>query len=561
VKRLKGWNLRPDGELVKLDRDDVVTLDTDSGGELSTSVVTGAALDRVVKGSYVAFESLEVIKHPLGPLGIDVVMEGLPVRRWELALAKQEGWFTNLKAVEMRIATRHFSPWLGQVEVIPDKSVRVWHVPAHPENEGAAPPGRNVLPQVLVHFHDPALQDVPSLKDWDGLAQWFRGVFLARCAPALPEGFQAPAGRAGLESLSNWMARELRYRKVYMTPERGWIPEDAREVHRRRMGDCKDLTACLIAGARKLGFEAFPALALIGAGELEEDEPINANFNHVIAAIRLDASLGLPSEVVTPKGRFLLVDPTSRTTPLGRLHSGHRGGRVLVCAPEGGLWAAVPPPSVERPATHVDLEGAVAASGRLTGTVTLMEESDHLGLRSAQLQGGADALRSALVSVLDLPPTATLKVETTGDPLALEAPFQVRAGIEHPDWFRRIGGEWVFRPYGVPGHPDLIQKPGEARRFPVWLENWTSWTFKARLGVPGTFTPVKASNTLETSVRTARSEASSGPGRLTLSLAMERRPARFGFEAREEGVKAQRKDRSQWKLFLEEFGSFKPGAP
>jgi hypothetical protein len=72
---------------------------------------------------------------------------------------------------------------------------------------------------------------------------------------------------------------------------------------------------------------------------------------------------------------------------------------------------------------------------------------------------------------------------------------------------------------------------------------------------------VKAANTLETALRAARSAASAEPGKLVLSLEVDRHPARFGFDAREEGVKAQKRDRNQWKLFLEEFGSFKPGAP
>jgi hypothetical protein len=234
---------------------------------------------------------------------------------------------------------------------------------------------------------------------------------------------------------------------------------------------------------------------------------------------------------------------------------------VLICTAVGGIWAAVPPAAVERPATTVDLEGAVAASGRLSGTVTLLEESNHLGLRSSLLQGGQDSLKSALQSLLDVPPTGSLKVEESSDPLALAAPFKVRVRVDHPDWFRREGSEWVLRPYGVPGYADLIQKPGEARRYPVWLENWTRWTFKAKLAVPGSFLPVKAANTLDTALRVARSAASAEPGKLVLSLEVDRHPARFGFDTREEGVKAQKRDRNQWKLFLEEFGSFKPGAP
>lgn len=562
VKKLRGWNLRPDGELVKLDQDEIVTLDSDSGDNLSSNIATGAVLQRVARGSYVAFESLEVIRHPLGATDLEYLMDEYPTRVWELALAKQEGWFTDLKTVETRIATRHFDPWVPRSEVRPGQSVRALNVPGLPVHEGGAPPARNALPRVDVAFLDPLLPAAPDLRTWDGLARWFHGAYRARTSPALPDGFTAGGGAAGLEAFSAWMARELRYRQVYLAPERGWIPEEARDVHRRRLGDCKDLTACLIAGARQMGFEAFPALAHIGTGEVEEDEAVSPfAFNHVITAVRLPASLGLAAEVESPRGRFLLMDPTSRTTPLGRLPEAHEGGRLMICTPEGALWVTVPKQAVEHPATAVDLQGSVTAAGKLVGSLTILEEADQLSLRSALLTGGKAGLESALKAVLDLPLNAAFKLEEAGDPLALAAPFKVRVNVEHPDWFRKEGSEYVLHPYGIPWPGDLIQKAGEPRRYPVWLGSGSRWSFKAHLQVPGSFTPVRPSNTLDSPVRFARSEVRSAPGTLDLSLEVGRRRARYGFEAREEGVKVQKRDRNQWKLFLEEFGAFKPGTP
>lgn len=562
VKKLRGWNLRPDGELVKLDQDEIVTFDPDSGDNLSSNLATGAVLQRVVRGSFVAFESLEVIRHPMGAADVESVMDEHPVRAWELVMAKQGGWFTDLKDVETRITTRHFEPWIPRADLRPGQSVRALNVPGLPVREGGAPPARNVLPRVEIAFLDPLLASAPSLRSWDTLAQWFHGVYQARTAPVLPDGLSPAGGARGLGSFSAWMSRELRYRQVYLAPERGWIPEEARDVHRRRLGDCKDLTACLIAGARQLGLEAFPTLASIGSGEVEEGESVTPfAFNHVITAIRLPASLGLAAEVETPKGRFLLVDPTSRTSPLGRLPEAHEGGRVMVCTPEGAQWVTIPPGAAERPATSLDLDGAVLPAGKLVGSLTILEEADHLGLRSALLTGGREALESALKSVLDLPLNAAFQVEESGDPFALSAPFKVRVKLEHPDWFRKEGSEYTFHPYGIPWPGDLIQKPGEARRYPVWLGSGNRWTFKAHLQVPGTFTPVKPANALDSPVRVARSEARSAPGTLDLSLELGRRRARYGFDAREEGVKVQKRDRNQWKLFLEEFGAFKPGAP
>ena len=126
---------------------------------------------------------------------------------------------------------------------------------------------------------------------------------------------------------------------------------------------------------------------------------------------------------------------------------------------------------------------------------------------------------------------------------------------------RHEGSEYVLHPYGVPCAGDLIQKSGEPRQFPVQMGRDAHWSFKAHLEVPGSFAPVKPANAFETPVTVGRSEAKSAPGTLDLSLDLGRRRARYGFDLREEGVKVQKRDRNQWKLFLEEFSAFKPAAP
>jgi len=110
VKRLKGWNARPDGEVKTLDSDRVLKVEgfqSEDGDDFSSGTATHAFLPMVVKGSLVAFESIQAIRLPMGPIVSTDVMESEPIRRWELEPAKKEGWFTNLKRVEIRVDRRH----------------------------------------------------------------------------------------------------------------------------------------------------------------------------------------------------------------------------------------------------------------------------------------------------------------------------------------------------------------------------------------------------------------------------------------------------------------------
>ncbi|HEX9082751.1 MAG TPA: hypothetical protein VF768_10755, partial [Holophagaceae bacterium] len=178
VKKLKGWNLRPDGELVKLDSDSVVAVERpgDSTG-ISNTRLTGAGLERVVEGSIVAFESLQVETHPGGPAEITGVMEPQPIFRWEIRAATQAGWFRSLKQVSSRIQFSHFEPWIPSPTVVPGVSITADNIPALPAGESASPSSWGILPRVAITFMDPDLKGVPALDSWNGIASWTDSVF------------------------------------------------------------------------------------------------------------------------------------------------------------------------------------------------------------------------------------------------------------------------------------------------------------------------------------------------------------------------------------------------
>jgi hypothetical protein len=548
VKRLKGWNLRPDGELTELDLDSAVTIDPDADGEITTAVATGARLPRVVRGSLVAFESMESLRHPMGPTAVTGIMQRYPIRRWELEAVTSGGWFTDLRKVAVRLDTRHLAPWIKAPEMIPGKLVRVQGVPAIPRHEGAAPHARNALPTVTVRFQDPDFHGGPPTDSWDALAAWVDVQY----QPRFQSSGRVPSGNKGvlesLRAIHQWMAKELTYKQVYLSPERGWLPDPGPDVVRHRYGDCKDLTCCLLSEAKGLGLEVHPVMALIGHGFIEEGEvPSFASFDHVISAVRLGETLGLPAEVVTPRGRFLLVDPTSRLTPLGWLPAYLRDRRVMLCTGGGADWLTVPEAAIQVPATLVTLDGVVDATGRCQASLTIRETADMLGLRAAMLHGGLKGLRDQLVAFLQLSPAATLDLGAVGDPLDLSGPFTVPAKVVQPEAVRREGREQILPDWGLPKVPPLIQKSGWTRQFPVLDDSQGTLEFRATYKLPFPLKPLLPAMDIQTPFRTlhwtVQATEAGGGSQLVLNCRETRRPVYFDFDTRDKGLLAWKGDR------------------
>lgn len=558
VKKVKGWNLRPDGEIEKLDQDTIVTVDTDSSGSISTDVATGAYLQRVVKGSLVAFESLQTLHYPTGPSESTGILEPTPIRRWELETAKQEGWFTNLRQVTVLMDLVQFTPWIPKAEFIPGRRVAASQLPPLPRDERLHPNFRDMLPRVNVRFLDPELKGYPGLASWNDLAVWTHGNYV-RGAMGPPPGDPL----AALRKAHQWLCTELSYRQVYLRPERGWVPELPGEVARKRYGDCKDLAGWLIQEARNQGLAAFPVLARIQEGEILENETPSAfAFNHVIAAIQLDRSLALPGEVEAGGRRFLLVDATDRYTPLGQLYEGHRGGRVMIALGTEALWVRVPDEAILRPQIEVRLDGQINEKGALAGQLTFRETGNAFGLRSRLHLAGPSGLREFLLrEVLDLPPSAGLELERHGNPLKGDEPLEVVLNLSHPEGFRMDAGEWSLSPMGLfplPGVP--LTKAGKPRLFPIENRGESTLTITANLRLPFLLQPVLGAMAFETPFRKVDFKASlagQGTPMLELRFLQERRSVRFGFGELEKGVGEWKKDRTFLRTFTSDALAFK----
>lgn len=554
IRALKGWNLCPGGELVSLDKEDVLRVNAGDGAGYREDSITVATLPRVEPGSLVAFETQESVASPMGPVAGGLILQDHPVRIWEL----------DPGAGPVRMDRLHFSPWLPEPEAGPGSRLHLEHLPGLPRGEGGHPPDLDILPTVHATYLDPDWPTGRRWSSWESLGSWYHGLFtpLAQ-APALP-ALAGLKGLPGLRALWAWMGRELTYRMVYLNPGRSVTPAAAGSVLQRRYGDCKDLACFLAAQARELGFEACPVLARIEEGTLPGAEFPFPVFDHVIAALRLEGSLGLPSEVETPRGRFLLLDPTAPWTPLGRLPEAHRGGHLLLCTPQGGQWVAVPDGAIEPGAVTLNLAARATPRGALEGTLTLREAGNAWGLRSTSRERTPGALRDLLANAFGtLPPDARLDILSTGDPLDLERPFELVLAISHPRALTGGGQEVQLASFCLPQPPPPIQRAGYPRRYPVWAPASPPVTAHLEVALPYAARPLLPALAHEGAFFAIqwKGEAKAGPEGCTLllDLAVQRKGALFPGAAREEGLAAWNKDRRALRTVLEDGLSFRLG--
>jgi len=552
VKNLRGWNLRPDGEIERISRGDA---SVEANGY---STLTGVSLSRVSRGSLVAWQSMQVFQSPVGPVSEVYPLGRHPVRRWEMELGKREGWFADLKQVKVQLELRGFTPWISSPDVVANQSVRLSNLPALPLEEGASLHPRNFLPRVVTRFLDPDLKTAPCLEQgWNGLASWYASRYQGGIS-----SFSAPIGgapRERLQSIHRFMREHLTYKQFYLSAERGWIPEDPAEVGRKRYGDCKDLTMYFIASARAEGLHAFPALCRIVDGTLDEDEPVSPYaFNHVIAAVKLDASLGLASEVETQQGRFLLVDLTERYQLLGKIGEAHMGQRIMICTEGGAIWVQVPDQAIGHPEIQVRLKGDVNYFGRLKCTLTVQETGNALGLRNECQESGPKAIKDYLLrSLLNLPLDAVVEVVSQGNPMDVSRPFETIFSVDMPNAFKIQGREGTIPGFLFPAVPRQIQQMGKPRRFPVGSSRGPLMRYEAELKMGVIVQPVLANLQFNTPLRqlvwSVRAEPMEGGRSLVCwTLTNQQKAARFMIPGQDSGVQAWKQDRiAMQKLFAD----------
>lgn len=295
---------------------------------------------------------------------------------------------------------------------------------------------------------------IATPSSWADIGAWYAS--LADDRYELPNDVLAAAAAAvgdatgmdALRALHRWVAQDFRYVSISLGIG-GYQPRLPAEVLRTKSGDCKDKATLFVALARHYGFEAEPVL-LSSTGSAEEDLPSIQQFDHAIAAVRID-------------GEWTYVDLTADVVPFGRVPPSYQGGFGLIVFDDGSVEETTfPQAPAEDNFTHTIVQGELFADGSFEGGFTQLyrgapeypvrstfardftpDQLDQIAQAGAQLIEGGKGADLDIFNGLDLDSAAHISLKITSDAATR----------------RNVGGGQIFiLPLDSHANPGLVSK-------------------------------------------------------------------------------------------------------
>ena len=415
LRQLSAWLRAPDGTVRHFGRKDIVDVALDPEmlySEARTAVIDASA--EAAEGALFAWEAITE-EPPAHAQGVCVLQHRLPVTVARCQLRLPQGWHATGDMLDHAplapVATADGLRW--EVHNLPALKVEPL---APPPDQQAARVHFDLQPPPPARGRPPLLR---SFASWADLTQFAR----ARFAPA---SNTAPALHAKVQSLcagktTTWektcaiaeFVQSLRYVAIAANLRRdgGFTPRPAPTVLATGYGDCKDKTSLLCALLADAGITAYPVLCFSGDRDAVHPEwPSPSQFNHMVAAIRVEEAPDSPHCVDDPQaGRLLLFDPTDQFTRIGEFPLSNQGSLALICTPTAERLTRVPfaPPAKNH--TTSSLKASLAPDGTLA--IDLVEtdrgaaaaaERHQRNERAKKRQAIADSLKQSIPGAIHL---------------------------------------------------------------------------------------------------------------------------------------------------------------
>ena len=232
---------------------------------------------------------------------------------------------------------------------------------------------------------------VASVSDWAGVSQWFHNLFEPQAVGTPGIHQAARRATAGLRTRRERVAALYAFvetRTAYLGDELGigaFRPRPAERTLETQSGDCKDVTALLVALLRAVGIEAWPALVRPdGPGIFGESHPTPAQFTHVLVF------------VPDPAGDFWL-DATARLGTVDAVPAVLRGRTALVVDDRRGRVIRIPDGEPRRSRLDEWVNLTLTPTGGGTLTKRVVTTGDVAAEVRQRLLGLPDAERTTML--------------------------------------------------------------------------------------------------------------------------------------------------------------------
>ncbi len=195
------------------------------------------------------------------------------------------------------------------------------------ERENAAPHSSYYTPHLAIYINkaDDNGKEVPVIDDVNGLYQWYYSLVkdvnqtpdenLQKVVQDLTNGVSD--NKEKIKRIYQWVQQNIKY-VAFEDGLGGFIPREAKDVCKKKYGDCKDMSSII---TEMLAIADIPAhLTWIGSRDRPyayRDVPTPIVDNHMIAATKID-------------GKFMFLDATGEYLPFGLPTSMIQGKEALI---------------------------------------------------------------------------------------------------------------------------------------------------------------------------------------------------------------------------------------
>ncbi len=374
VREIKGWLIRPNGEVKKYGKDSVIdriSNPADIYDEYRLKIID--ATDDADAGMVFAYQSTAE-EQPLFSQDRWYFQNTLPslVSRYTLSLPS--GWRAE------SVTFNH-----PKIEPTINGSTYAWELRnlAPIEMEPASPGVTNLAPRLAVKYYPAEGVQLTArsrgFDNWVEVSRWATELHDPQAVP--DEAITAKArqltanAKTELERIGAIarFVQDLQYISIDIGVGRGngYRPHAAAQVLAKLYGDCKDKANLMRTMLKTINITAYPVAIFSGDRTYVREEWASPNqFNHVIIAIKVSDETQSPTVITHPTlGRLLIFDATDEVTPVGDLPDHEQGSLALIIAGDGGALMRMPTTPPEANRLERSSEATLDAEGRITATV------------------------------------------------------------------------------------------------------------------------------------------------------------------------------------------------
>jgi hypothetical protein len=311
------------------------------------------------------------------------------------------------------------------------------NLPAIPMEE-RMPPWHSVGARLV--FCSPSFLGEGILNSFQDLGNWYAEMISKSLEADTPVRRKAKEITRDLKTVEEKIRAIYRYiqeRFRYVAVELGIgkiVPQSPKEVERNRYGDCKGLSALMIAMLRSIGVKAYPALLKTkDKGELDEEFVALSQFNHMIVCVE--------------KGKERIwLDPTAKSCAFLSLPWQDQGVKALVVKPGGSYLITTPASTAKENSIETEWDVKLYADGRLTCRVQSVFTGQWQFLLREALRRSSDKEQRDWITrhLAQTFPRAQLINYRVSDLKERETPLILSYQFESPNILQKVGDSLLF---------------------------------------------------------------------------------------------------------------------